>query len=299
MASTTAQGFLQFNMRKNSPISPLKEILAYEALWAQKNASFKSIAALFKGNPGATPSDLVEPEKVSAISQDVKDTILNSKTNVLIHGTFDFPVRLRQAKEPVELLYYSGCLDFLNTRCVSIVGTREASEQGLKVAEEITKKLVKDNFTIVSGLALGIDTRAHVTAINNGGRTIGVLGTPINMAYPKENQDLQDLIANEHLLISQVPFYKYKMQDYRMNRTFFLERNKTMAALCEATIIIEAGDGSGSLTQATAALQGNRKLLIWKDCIQNKKISWPSKFLKGGAKSVGSYEDILKELKND
>jgi DNA processing protein len=108
------------------------------------------------------------------------------------------------------------------------------------------KELVRDNFTVVSGLAAGIDTVAHTTAIDTGGRTIAVLGTPLTRVYPAANRDLQNRIAREHLVISQVPVRRYERQTPKVNRFFFPERNITMSALTEATVIIEAGETSGA-----------------------------------------------------
>jgi DNA processing protein len=280
------------------PISPFKEIIAYEALWAEKKTTYKSLADLFSKYPNSRPSDFVDTNKIPELVNAIKNIVLTAalKPNLLIDGTFDYPERLKDAKEPLELLYYSGNLDYLNTRCVAIVGARKASSEALNITKEIATKLVKDDFTIVSGLALGIDTQAHRAAIDAGGRTIGVLGTPLNLAYPKENEELQNKIAKEHLLISQVPFYRYIQQDYRINKNFFLERNKTMSALSDATIIIEAGETSGSLTQASAAVDQKRKLLIWETCFKNPEITWPERFAKKGAKRVGSYEDVKREL---
>ena len=104
-----------------------------------------------------------------------------------------------------------------------------------------------DNFTIVSGLAKGIDAAAHKTAIKQKGRTIAVLGTPLNTYYPKENSKLKNFIAHRHLLISQVPFVRYSKQSPFGNKLFFPERNKTMSALTEVTVIIEASGTSGTL----------------------------------------------------
>jgi DNA processing protein len=163
----------------------------------------------------------------------------------------------------------------------------------------MTKFLVKDGFTIVSGLASGIDTMAHSTAIENGGRTIAVIGTPLNQVYPKENEGLQKLIAKEHLLVSQVPFLRYSSQGIKGNRLFFPERNKTMSALTEATIIIEASETSGTLVQARAALQQGRHLFILDSCFHNKDITWPLRFERQGAIRVKDYEDIKKVLLNE
>jgi len=221
---------------------------------------------------------------------------LNYRINVLIRGTFDYPKRLEDAKEQVQLLYYSGNIDLLSTKSIAVVGTRQPSDEGKRRAQKLVKQLVQNDFTIVSGLAQGIDTEAHTTAIAEKGRTIAVIGTPLDTVYPKENIELQRTIAKDYLLISQVPFIRYKRQTYLGNRLFFPERNKTMSALTGGTIIVEAGETSGTLVQAKAALHQKRKLFILDSCFSNKKITWPEKFLKQGAIRVRTIEDILKEF---
>ncbi|MBI3137855.1 MAG: DNA-protecting protein DprA [Sphingobacteriales bacterium] len=287
-------------MKNLKVIEPLKEVTAYEALWQDRNASFKSLSELFLNNPGRIPSDLVQPEIIEELYSTIKQLILNKqfdyRTYLLINGTFDYPSRLRDAKEPIEVLYYSGNIDYLSSRCISIVGTRKPSEEGLRRAKKLVSLLVKDDFTIVSGLATGIDTQAHKTAIEKGGRTIGVIGTPLDTFYPKENKELQKVIAKDHLLISQVPFYRYKKQSIAGNKLFFPERNKTMSALSEATVIVEASETSGTLTQARAALYQGRKLFILDSCFERKDITWPQRFADQGAIRVKEYEDIIKHL---
>jgi DNA processing protein len=283
-----------------NPIVPFREIVAYEALWADRSTSFKSLANMFAQRPGARPSDFVEEYKITELYPTIQQLLLNGKqafhTNLLINGTFDYPKRLLDAKEPVELLYYTGNLDYLQARCIAIVGTRNPSSKGIATVIELTKQLVADDFTIVSGLAMGIDTHAHIAALAAGGRIIAVIGTPLNRVYPEENAKLQDLIAREHLLISQVPFFRYTQQTFVGNKLFFPERNKTMSALSEATLIIEAGETSGTLIQARAALDQKRKLLIWEDCFLNKEITWPKRFVEKGAIRIGSYEAIKRAL---
>jgi DNA processing protein len=290
---------LQFG--NTTPVQPLKEIVAYEALWANKKTTWKSLSDLFAQHPDSLPSDFVSGDQVNAIEDEVKKFVfgMNFRTSLLISGTFDFPTQLNDAKERIVLLYYTGILEYLKTRCVAIVGTRTPSPEGLAVAKEVATKLAQDDFTVVSGLASGIDTQAHQSTIAAGGRTIAVLGTPLNKVYPKENDELQNKIANEHLLISQVPFYRYSKQDYRINKNFFLERNKTMSALTEATLIVEAGETSGSLTQAAAALFQKRKLFIWDTCFKNKKISWPQHFAEKGAIRVSGYEELKEHLNRE
>ncbi|MCF2501687.1 DNA-processing protein DprA [Dyadobacter chenhuakuii] len=285
---------------KYSPISPFREISAYEALWRQDWASYKKLSELFSRNPGLLPSELVSESKITEISQAIRDVLTKTrssyKTNFLISGTLDYPKKLNDAREKVELLYFSGNINYIRTKSIAVVGTRNPTPQGIKRTAKLVKMLVHKDLTIVSGLAQGIDTAAHNAAIENGGRTIGVLGTPLNVFYPKTNKELQIQIANDHLLISQVPFIRYSEQSVNGNRFFFPERNKTMSALTEATVIVEAGETSGTLVQAKAALDQGRKLFILESNFQNDKITWPEKFLKRGAIKVKEFEDILNAL---
>lgn len=145
-------------------------------------------------------------------------------------------------------------------------------------------------------MAEGVDTYAHQTTLELGGNTIAVIGTPLSHNYPKQNIELQTIIRKNFLLISQVPFQRYLDQDYRSNRIFFPERNITMSALSEATIIVEASDTSGTLTQARAALAQGRKLFILESCFKNSAITWPERFEALGAIRVRDYEDIRSNL---
>jgi DNA processing protein len=281
-------------------ISPLREIIAYEFLWTSwRNSSFKKFAEMFANNPGKKPSDLVKEEDIEGFWDIVLPVLSKSKPKFLINNTFDYPQRLRDAKEPVEVLYFKGDKALIDTPSVAVVGSRNPSAEGLKRAARLTKLLVQDQFTIVSGLAAGIDSIAHRTAIENNGKTIGVIGTPLDSYYPRENKELQDKISKDYLLISQVPFHRYSQQNPNANRWFFPERNKTMSALTLGTIIVEAGETSGTLIQAKAALEQNRKLFILDSCFQNSEITWPKKFESMGAIRVREYEDIKKELVAD
>jgi DNA processing protein len=107
---------------------------------------------------------------------------------------------------------------------------------------------------------------------------------------------LQRRVARDFLLISQVPVKRYENQDYRQNRLFFPERNITMSALTEATVIVEAGETSGTLIQARAALQQGRKLFILDSCFRNKRLTWPHRFAEKGAIRVADYDDIRQHL---
>jgi len=281
------------------PIDGALEMGAYEALWSEKSASFKRIAERLAKQPGVRPSELVPESEARDFAKRVLEKIRSrtgSPFNIRVNGEVEYPSRLRDAAEPVELLYFQGHWDLVHTPSVAVVGTRKPTKEGLSRTRQIVRGLVRDGYTIVSGLAEGIDTAAHNAAIGYGGQTIAVIGTPLGHVYPKANVDLQRLIAEEYLLISQVPVERYDQQSFRGNRFFFPERNKTMAALTKATIIVEAGETSGTLIQARAAIQQGRKLLILNSCFDRKDLTWPPKFESKGAVRVRDYGDLRREL---
>jgi DNA processing protein len=282
-----------------NPIDATLELGAYETLWSNRTATFKRIAEQLAREPGTRPSQLVPEDQARTVAKRVLEKI-RSRTpirfDVRVHGESEYPSKLRDAVHPVELLYFQGDWDLVHSPSVAVVGTRKPSKDGIKRTRQLVRELVRHGYTVVSGLAEGVDTAAHEAAIEAGGRTIGVIGTPLGQVYPKSNAELQEKIAKEHLLISQVPVERYDQQGIRGNRFFFPERNKTMAALTEATIIVEAGDTSGTLIQARAALQQGRKLLIMNSCFERPDLTWPAKFEAEGAVRIRDYGDIRREL---
>lgn len=276
------------------------EMGAYEYLWKQQSTSTKLLAELFEAHPGRLPSDLVGETEAAEAADEVLSHFAKrgiKHFGIRIHGTQDYPQRLRDAKEPVEFLYFLGSWELAEApRRVAVVGTRKVSPEGAARTRKLVKHLVENDFTVVSGLAEGVDTIAHETAIAHGGRTIAVIGTPISEVYPARNAELQRLIASRYLLVSQVPVLRYKSQGPKWNRLFFPERNKTMSALTEATIIVEAGETSGTLIQAKAALAQGRKLFILESNFHNPDITWPARFEKLGAHRVREFSDIARLL---
>lgn len=287
---------------RNGPataVSPMLEMGAYEELWAQDGMSFAKLAALFRENPNALPSDLVDAGAATRMAGRVLDLLHEGgvvRLGVRVHRAGEYPAKLRDAKDPVELLYFQGWWNLVETPCVAIVGTRKPTQDGVTRARKIARQLVEDGKTVVSGLAAGIDTAAHQAALEAKGTTIAVLGTPLSSTYPAENRALQRRLADEYLVISQVPVYRYSQQHPGVNRFFFPERNVTMSALTDATIIVEAGETSGTLIQARAAIHQGRKLLILDSCFKDPALTWPKKYLERGAVRVRDYEDIRKAL---
>lgn len=285
----------------STPISPAIEMGAYEALWTEGGAWFKNLAEKFQAHPGALPSDiLADPRRAIEYSHRARELFSRGGVHhfgVRINGAGEYPRKLRDAQYPVELLYYRGFWNLVETRSVAVVGSRKPTPEGVKNAKSIVAGLAKDKFTVVSGLAAGIDTVAHMTALENGAPTIAVIGTPLSETYPKPNKHLQEYIAQRHLLISQVPVCRYSDQDFRTNRLFFPERNITMSALTEATIIVEASDTSGTLVQARGALKQRRKLFILDSCFHRDGLRWPAHFEAQGAIRVRGYGDIRRHLR--
>ena len=283
----------------HNAISPFTEMAAYEALWSDDGATFKRLADRFREQPTALPSDLVPVEKTDAVKRWLLSDVfprLSGAPGIRIKRTGDYPEKLLAAAHPLEVLYYIGNWELAFLPSVAVVGSRKVSQEGIKRCQQLVRELVARNYTVVSGLATGVDTVAHTTCIENCGRTIGVLGTPLTEVYPAKNKALQDMIAKHHLLVSQVPFKRYCQQDYRANRSFFPERNITMSALTDATVIVEASETSGTLYQARAALRQGRKLFILSSCFDDTSITWPSRFEQKGAIRVRSFHDIDKHL---
>jgi DNA processing protein len=179
-------------------------------------------------------------------------------------------------------IYAAGDISLLYSPSVSIVGTREVSEEGAARARRLARELSAAGVVIVSGLAKGVDTAAQREAIDCGGRTIAVIGTPMNKAYPAENARLQEEIYSSHLLLS--PFGEGESV-FKGN---FPKRNRVMAAISDATVIIEASDTSGTLHQAAECQRLGRWLFIAKSVVDDPSLAWPERFI--GQKNVAVLE---------
>lgn len=187
-----------------------------------------------------------------------------------------YQLRLDGSDDSSRPLHYAGDLELLRKPTVAIVGTRKPSKEGIARANRLARELVQAGVVVVAGLAQGIDTAAHRSAIENGGRTIAVIGTPLDRAYPAENILLQEEIYRDHLLIS--PF----RSGARISGRNFAFRNTIMATICDATIIVEAGETSGTTHQAKACVDESRWLFFLRSMV-DRGPTWPRSFL-------GSFE---------
>jgi DNA processing protein len=202
------------------------------------------------------------------------------------------PLNEVERKNAPPTLYLAGDPSvFSSGSRVSIVGSREASDQGKNRAARLARALVSRGVVVVSGLAEGIDTVAHTTAIEAGGRTIAVLGTPLDQYFPASNRALQERIMREHLAISQ--FSKLG------GAKNFPMRNRTMALLTEATVIVEAGEKSGTAHQGWEALRLGRLLFLMESLVSRKQ-AWTEELIQYGAQvlsdaNVQAFLDSIPE----
>lgn len=189
-------------------------------------------------------------------------------------------------------LFLKGNVYLLNEKSVSVVGSRNASKEAMKKTETLVKALVKWNIVVNAGLAKGIDTITHQTALKNNGRTIAVIGTPINQYYPKENKKLQLTIEKHGLVVSQFPPCN---KVYKWN---FPTRNATMSGISMATIMMEAGEKSGALRQADHCIKQGRDILIPYSLLQSSLL-WPRKYIQKGAHTFKNIKEVLELLSKE
>lgn len=178
----------------------------------------------------------------------------------------------KKSKGEVKI-YSSGNLSLLKNKIVAIVGSRDSSEDGRRRAARLSRELSEAGIVVSSGLAAGIDTAALEMAVRINGQVIAVIGTPLDKSYPAANKRLQEKIYSEHLLLT--PF----MHGQRVFPSNFPQRNRVMALLSDATVIIEASDTSGTLHQAAECIRQNRYLFIAKSVVEDPNLTWPEKFL--------------------
>jgi len=184
------------------------------------------------------------------------------------------------------ILYVEGDVELLRRgRRVSVVGSRKVSSAGLARTQSLAKALVESGAVVVSGLAEGVDTAAHETAIAFRGRTVAVIGTPLDDCYPAENRSLQDRLMREHLVVSQFP------PGSPVQKKSFPMRNRTMALLSDATVIVEAGEKSGTLHQGWEALRLGRLLFLMESVVADPSLRWPAEMIGYGAQ-VLSRENL-------
>ena len=200
-----------------------------------------------------------------------------------------YPWDLSEIYNPPALLFYQGNIDLLELSKVAVVGSRDSSKLGNQSVQKIIKEL-NNELIIVSGLARGIDTAAHMAALQNGGRTIAVIGTGLDVFYPKANKKLQAYIGKNHLVLSE---YGPGEQPLKFH---FPERNRIIAGLCRGVIVAEAKMRSGSLITCERAMEEGRDVFAIPGSILDGKSDGCHHLIQEGAKCIMSGSDVLSEF---
>jgi len=206
----------------------------------------------------------------------------------------EYPKQLKEIPHPPKGLYLKGNISLLTQNesiALAIVGSRNMSEYGKQACEKIIKDISPYNFTIVSGLAYGIDTCAHQQALLNNLKTIAVLGSGLGYIYPRPNKPLAEkIIQSGGLLISEFPLNSSPLTFH------FLQRNRIMSGLTKGVLIIEAQERSGSLNIARLALEQNREVFAIPNSIFGQNSTGINKLIQSGAKLTQEIKDILEEF---
>lgn len=215
------------------------------------------------------------------------------KVSFLTIGDKDYPKFLLKIPNPPFVLYVKGNISVLNSdKTIGIVGTRKITQYGEEITKMFTSELVQNNFTSVSGLAFGVDACAHNTTIENGGKTIAVLGNGVDLCFPSSNQAIYNSIASgSGCIVSQFPLGEAP------SKGSFPSRNRIIAGLSKSVLVTEGSEDSGSLITADYAFKFNRKVFAVPGPITSNLSKGPFKLIQKGAKLVTSSEDILRELK--
>lgn len=203
----------------------------------------------------------------------------------------DYPPNLRHIADPPPYLFVRGPARLDDPRCIAVVGARAASEAGRRMAQRLAMELAAKGFTVVSGLARGIDGEAHRGALDGGGRTIAVMGCGIDVIYPAEHRGLADAILNGGgALLSELPIGAQPLAEN------FPTRNRILSGLCLGVVIVEAAEKSGSLITARMALEQDRQVFAVPGSPLTGKSRGSNHLLKEGARVVECVEDVIEDL---
>lgn len=261
---------------------------SYEAAWNSNPAEFEALGlredilrAILWKKPSLRPDQ--------EIAKLVRENIWT-----LTENDTDFPPALREIPSPPVIIYGRGEIKLLAEKNLfAVVGTRKPTSYGLEATSILARELTEAGITIVSGLAMGIDARAHETAVENKGKTIAVLGSGIdqNSIFPPENRSLaRRIIESGGTIISEYAPGTPAVKEH------FPARNRIISGLSKGVLVVEAREKSGALITAGLALEQNREVFALPGSIFSLASAGPNKLIQQGAKAVTSAKDILEEL---
>jgi DNA processing protein len=269
-------------------------------------ASFKKLAVRFADPTQALSASSVELAEIDGLGNEVVDglrrfsawkevdeelrRVREAGVSIVTFGDPRYPGRLRSIADPPPLLYVKGDLRSEDDKAVSIVGSRSSSEYGCRVARDLARGLAALGFTVVSGMARGIDGTAHESALVAGGRTLAVLGSGVDRVYPSEHQKLYERIASQGAVLSELPLGTRPMA---FN---FPARNRLISGLSLGVVIVEATEKSGSLITAALAVEQGREVFAVPGEVGSSRSRGAHKLIRQGAKLVETVNDIVEEI---
>jgi len=290
-------------MTENDNLKSLLRLYLIDGLgprtYCNLNAAFGSPCSVFS----ATTKEL---RAIPGIGQHVADRILSSNTSaaetvieqcdqhdieIITPGHEHFGDLLRETYTPPLLMFRRGVSE-VELNCVAVVGTRRCSPYGRRIAREISNKLADHGYTIVSGLAYGIDAAAHEGALESGGHTIAVLGSGLLQIYPRQHRDLAERISKQGALLSEFA------PSVGPNKTHFPQRNRIISGLSSATIVVQAAERSGALITANLALEQGRDVFAIPGPVNDYRSRGCHQLIRDGAYLAESAEDILTVLED-
>lgn len=281
------EGWLRLSLAKGVGPASQRTLLAAFGLPEQVFATARTAIVSVVG-PAVADQLLAEPDQAM-----IAKTLAWAQTpgnHVLTLADPSYPQALLQIPDPPVLLYATGDPDVLQQPAVAIVGARSATPQGIANAEAFARSLGEAGLTIVSGLALGIDTAAHRGALASGGPTIAVIGTGADRVYPARNRELAHAIAGQGVILSEFPLGTAPLPHN------FPKRNRLIAGLSRGVLIVEAALGSGSLITARLASECGREVFAIPGSIHSPLSRGCHRLIRDGAKLVETAQDVLEEL---
>jgi DNA processing protein len=259
---------------------------------------FRAPQAVLAASPADLTSAGVHAEVARAIAAfdqwQAVETELNKIARVGVRlvtwADQEYPVNLTHLHDPPPFLYVRGSFVPEDRIAIAIVGSRFASSYGKGVARDLARGLAEKGVTIVSGLARGIDAEAHRAALAEGGRTVAVLGSGLDIIYPSEHKSLAAEIPAHGAVVSEFPLGS------KPDAVHFPYRNRVISGLTLGTVVVEAAENSGSLITARCALEQNREVFAVPGPITTSRSRGPHRLIKDGAKLVEGIDDILSEI---
>jgi DNA processing protein len=215
---------------------------------------------------------------------------LNQNSSFITSDDPAYSSLLNKIYDPPKELHFKGDIGLLNSRSIAIVGTRKATRYGRETAKKLAFDLSKAGFTIVSGLAEGIDTEAHIGALEANGKTIAVFGNGIDLIFPADNKELAKKIEDSGLCVSEYP------GEFPGTKWTFPRRNRMISGLSLGVIVVEGHYDSGAMITAKLALEEGREVFAVPGSINEEQTKGPHWLIKQGAKLIESADDVLEEF---